>query len=56
MEIPIGFEEFVRTESRELLRTAWLLCGNWTTAEDLVQTAFAATWPRWTSLRRPDAP
>jgi len=56
VDVPVGFEEFVRSESRVLLRTAWLLCGNWATAEDLVQTTLAATWPRWTSLRRKDAP
>lgn len=44
------FAEFVRVESRSLLRTAWLLCGDWGMAEDLVQTALAKTWPRWETI------
>jgi RNA polymerase sigma-70 factor (sigma-E family) len=44
---PEGFAEFVRASSRELLRTGWLLTGNWASAQDLVQTALAKTWPRW---------
>ena len=39
-----------------MLRSGWLLTGDWPSAEDLVQTALAAAWPRWASLRRPDAP
>jgi len=56
VEAPAGFEEFVRTQSRGLLRAAWLLTGDWASAEDLVQSALAATWPRWSALTRPDAP
>jgi RNA polymerase sigma-70 factor (sigma-E family) len=33
-----------------LLRSGWLLTGDWTSAEDLVQTALAAAWPRWENL------
>ena len=53
---PDGFRDFVEARSAELLRSGWLLTGDWTSAEDLVQTALAAAWPRWTSLRRQDAP
>jgi len=53
---PDGFDEFVRTRSRALLRTAWLLTGDWASAEDLVQSALASAWPRWTTLRSPDSP
>jgi RNA polymerase sigma-70 factor (sigma-E family) len=53
---PDGFEEFVRARSRALLRTAWLLTGDWASAEDLVQSALASAWPRWAALRSPDAP
>lgn len=45
-----GFDGFVRTTSPRLLRAAWLLVGDWAAAEDLVQTAFEKTWPRWDSL------
>ncbi len=37
MAEPEGFREFVAGNSRELLRTAWLLVGDWAMAEDLVQ-------------------
>ncbi|MDT4921747.1 MAG: hypothetical protein QOI15_2649, partial [Pseudonocardiales bacterium] len=30
------FREFVTGNSRDLLRTAWLLTGDWALAEDLV--------------------
>ena len=53
---PDGFRAFVEARSPALLRSGWLLTGDWTTAEDLVQTALAAAWPRWDSLRRQDAP
>jgi RNA polymerase sigma-70 factor (sigma-E family) len=53
---PIGFREFVATRQRALLRTAWLLTGDWHAAEDLVQAALARTWPRWESIVRRDQP
>lgn len=53
---PAGFREFVATRSRSLLRTGWLLTGDWHTAQDLVQTALAKTWPRWEGLTRRDQP
>ena len=53
---PDGFRDFVEARSPALLRSGWLLTGDWPAAEDLVQTALAAAWPRWASLRRPDAP
>jgi RNA polymerase sigma-70 factor (sigma-E family) len=53
---PAGFREFVQTHSRALLRTAWLLTGDWASAEDLVQSALAKTWPKWDSITRVDAP
>jgi RNA polymerase sigma-70 factor (sigma-E family) len=56
VDAPAGFEEFVRDTSRGLLRTAWLLCGEWPAAEDLVQSALAATWTHWAGVTRRDAP
>jgi RNA polymerase sigma-70 factor (sigma-E family) len=50
------FRDFVQTRSRELLRVAWLLTGDWQTSQDLVQTALAATWRRWGDLTRRDMP
>lgn len=41
------FERYVRERSSRLLRTAYLLCRDWTAAEDLVQTALAKAWLAW---------
>jgi RNA polymerase sigma-70 factor (sigma-E family) len=41
------FVDFVRERSPELLRSAWLLTGDWHAAHDLVQTALEKSWPRW---------
>jgi DNA-directed RNA polymerase specialized sigma24 family protein len=35
------FAEFARVMSPRLRRTAFLLCGDWHTAEDLAQTALS---------------
>lgn len=54
---PEGFREFVLARSPALLRTAWMLTGDSQLAEDLLQSALAATWPRWERIREghPDA-
>ncbi|MGB6456516.1 MAG: SigE family RNA polymerase sigma factor [Streptosporangiaceae bacterium] len=41
------FRDYVRTRSRALLRTAYLLTGNVADAEDLVQSALAKTYLAW---------
>ena len=48
------FGSFVRTHARELQRTAWLLTGDWHSAQDLVQTALVSSWRRWDTIT--DAP
>ena len=53
---PEGFAQFIEARQRSLLRTAWLLTGDWALAEDLVQTALARSWPRWEGIRRRDDP
>lgn len=50
-----GFREFVQTHSRDLLRTGWLLTGDWVLAEDLVQTALLHCWPKWSTVVAPEA-
>lgn len=42
-----AFREFVAARYPALLRTAYLLGGDWATAEDLVQTALAKTYLAW---------
>lgn len=49
------FREFVATRSGVLLRTAYLLAGDWATAEDLLQTALAKTYLAWRRLGRIEA-
>ena len=44
------FAEFVAARQRALLRGAWLLTGDWASAEDLVQTALVRSWPHWRRL------
>ncbi|MEV4311788.1 SigE family RNA polymerase sigma factor [Actinocrispum sp. NPDC049592] len=52
------FGEFVDAKALVLRRTAYLLCGDWHRAEDLVQTALAkmyAVWPRIAKIGALDA-
>lgn len=52
------FEEFVAARQRYWLRTAYLLCGQWHLAEDLVQQVMEklyVAWPRVQAADRPDA-
>jgi len=41
--------------SPRLRRTAFLLCGDWHTAEDLAQTALVKVFVSWRRIRRQDA-
>ena len=52
------FREYVAGRSAKLLRTAYLLSGNRSDAEDLLQTALAKAylaWPRIRGVDNPDA-
>jgi RNA polymerase sigma-70 factor (sigma-E family) len=49
------FVEFAEASSARLRRTAFLLCGDWHTAEDLVQTALTKVFVSWRTIRRRDA-
>ncbi len=55
MDVPEGFADFVSRHQRPLLRAAWLLAGEWTSAEDLVQNSLASVWPRWQRIGPDDA-
>lgn len=54
MREPPGFRDFVGSRTPALLRFAWLLTSDWGRAEDLVQTALAQMWSRWSGIS-PDA-
>ncbi|WP_260726729.1 SigE family RNA polymerase sigma factor [Dactylosporangium roseum] len=49
------FREFVAQRSGALLRTAYLLAGDWATAEDLLQIALTKTYLAWKRLGHIDA-
>jgi RNA polymerase sigma-70 factor (ECF subfamily) len=49
------FRDFVAARSSALLRTAYLLAGDWATAEDLLQTALTKTYLAWRRLGRIEA-
>jgi len=53
---PDGFRAFVVSRQASLLRTAWLLTGDWQAAEDLVQVALAKVWPHWNRVLRDGDP
>ena len=46
------FSEYVDARALVLRRTAYLLCGDWHRAEDLVQTTFAKLYVAWPRLAR----
>ena len=60
LEEPLGevrsaeeeFVEFADAASLQLRRTAFLLCGNWHTAEDLAQTTLAKMFVSWRKIKR----
>ena len=49
------FREFVAARSGALLRTAYLLAGDWATAEDLLQISLTKTFLAWKRLGRIEA-
>jgi RNA polymerase sigma-70 factor (sigma-E family) len=58
MEVAVDdFAEYVTAAWARLLRSAWLLTGDWHLAEDLLQTVLARAYGRWPRLRSgsPDA-
>jgi RNA polymerase sigma-70 factor (sigma-E family) len=51
-----GFVEFVSARWSRLFRLAYLLTGDRTNAEDLLQSAMERTYARWGRVSRMDAP
>ena len=48
------FEEFVAGRGQALQRFGYALTGDWALAEDLLQTALARAYPRWSRIQRDD--
>ncbi len=48
------FREFARGQALAMRRCAFLLCGDWHFAEDLVQTALAKIYRAWPRIRSTD--
>ncbi|MGC9667918.1 SigE family RNA polymerase sigma factor [Planosporangium sp. 12N6] len=49
-DLDVEFREFVAARSTALLRTAYLLSGDWGAAEDLLQVALTKTYLAWRRL------
>jgi RNA polymerase sigma-70 factor (sigma-E family) len=50
------FVGFVLGSQVRLRRLAYLVCGDWHQAEDIVQTALAKMYVRWARIRRDEGP
>src|SRR3954470_8399861 len=50
----VDFTHFVAARGQSLQRTAYLLTGDWALAEDLLQTALARVYPRWSRIANDD--
>lgn len=50
------FLDFATARSDQLFRTAWLLCGDWHLAEDLVQTTLGKLYRSWRRVKTADNP
>jgi RNA polymerase sigma-70 factor (sigma-E family) len=50
------FRAFVMSRAASLHRTAYLLCGDWHLADDLVQEALAKAFRHWKRVQRADSP
>ena len=54
MEDEAGYREFAATRVTQLLRIAYLLCGDSYEAQDLVQTCLAKMYVAWPRIRDPE--
>ncbi|GIM93509.1 sigma factor [Paractinoplanes toevensis] len=52
----LEFRAFVQGVAASLHRTAYLLCGDWYLADDLVQEALARAYSHWGKVQRADNP
>src|SRR6195952_1363460 len=50
------FREFARSRAAPLHRAAYLLCGDWHLADDIVQETLVKAYRHWSRVRRADNP
>jgi RNA polymerase sigma-70 factor (sigma-E family) len=50
------FQEFMRNRASPLHQSAYLLCGDWHLADDVVQDAFIKAYQHWPRIRGMDDP
>lgn len=56
MRRDVGFAAFVREHTPALLRTAYLLTGSGSAAEELVQDVLVRLYPKWERVEEADVP
>jgi len=56
LEASRGFEAFYDAQSQTLFRRLWLVTGNRSEAEELMQDAFLKVWERWERVDAMDDP
>lgn len=56
MDTDVLFAQFVREQTAQLLRSAYLLTGNASAAEDLVQDTLVRLFPKWDRVMAADIP
>jgi RNA polymerase sigma-70 factor (sigma-E family) len=56
MDVDALFAQFVRDQTGTLLRSAYLLTGSTSSAEDLVQDTFLRLYPKWQRVMSADVP
>jgi RNA polymerase sigma-70 factor (sigma-E family) len=56
VDVEVGFAEFVRAQTQGLLRTAYLLTGSGSAAEELVQDTLVRLFGKWQLVQAADQP
>lgn len=54
--VPLSFEEFFRAEHERLLGALYVVVGNRSDAEELMQEAFLRVWERWDRVQTLESP
>jgi RNA polymerase sigma-70 factor (sigma-E family) len=52
VDAPAEFREYATARARQLFRIAFLMCGDWHEAEDLVQITLAKVFVAWNRVQR----